>query len=115
MSRTPMETDAPTPLYSPMSSDPDFRELVVLFVSELPGRIELMRGCIQRCDWATLQKLAHQLKGAAGSYGFPQISTAAAELDTTLKAGSTDSAKLTLLTNTIADLCRRASDEPEPN
>ncbi|MGL4941658.1 MAG: Hpt domain-containing protein [Thermoguttaceae bacterium] len=103
-----------TPLYSPLSSDPDFRELVTLFISELPERLESMQACLAKQDWSSLQKLAHQLKGAAGSYGFPLISPAAAELDATLKAGNTDAAAITKLVTTVADLCRRASDEPEP-
>lgn len=102
------------PLYSPLSHDPDFHELVELFVGELPDRIASMERSLREEDWGTLQRLTHQIKGAAGSYGFPLISLTAAELDATLKAGNTDTAAMIALVATVGDLCRRASAAPEP-
>ena len=67
--------------YSPLGSDPDLAEIVALFVEEMPGRVSHLRGQFACANWDELARLAHQLKGAAGSYGFDQITPFAARLE----------------------------------
>jgi|SRR4051812_2071887 HPt (histidine-containing phosphotransfer) domain-containing protein len=69
------------PIYSALAIDPDMAELVALFVAELPSRVDAIRQAATPNDWNEVRLLAHQLKGAGGSYGFPQITAAAAELE----------------------------------
>jgi HPt (histidine-containing phosphotransfer) domain-containing protein len=57
-------------IYSPLGADEDLAPLVELFVAELPERLSLMNESWQRHDWELFRRTAHQLKGAAGSYGF---------------------------------------------
>jgi HPt (histidine-containing phosphotransfer) domain-containing protein len=51
--------------------------------------------------------LAHQLKGAGGSYGFPAITEAAAAVENALADGL-DEPTLRDRVETLASLCRRA-------
>jgi HPt (histidine-containing phosphotransfer) domain-containing protein len=68
-----------------LASDPDLRDLVQEFVDEFPNRVERIRAAYEALDWELLARLAHQLKGAGGSYGYPQISGLAAEMETHFK------------------------------
>ena len=68
-------TDVPTgPLYSQFAEDPDLAELVDVFVEEMPRRVATLLDRLEQADWDSLGRAAHQLKGAAGSYGFGEIS-----------------------------------------
>ena len=91
--------------------DPDMLEIVVDFAGELPQRVEDLLARLAEGDLAQLQVLAHQLKGAGGGYGFPQITDLAASLEQCLKDGADES--------TVKDRCDalcetlRAVDVPE--
>jgi len=75
-----MANDA-TPVRSEFADDPDMAGIIALFVSELPSRIAAMQSALSTGDFAQLRVLAHQLKGAAGGYGFPKLGEAAAMVD----------------------------------
>ena len=68
-------------LYSTLASDPDLGELVDLFVSELPERVNRLQSAVDEADFDALGRFAHQLKGAAGSYGFEQLTPALKKLE----------------------------------
>jgi HPt (histidine-containing phosphotransfer) domain-containing protein len=76
------------PIRSSYQDDPDMMEIVREFVSELPERAVALEECVESGDLAKLQTLAHQLKGAGGGYGFPQITEAAARLESDVKGGA---------------------------
>jgi signal transduction histidine kinase/HPt (histidine-containing phosphotransfer) domain-containing protein len=75
----PEPTDGP--LTSDMADDEDMAELVEQFVATVPERIGALRAASVTGDRVCLARLAHQLKGAAGGYGFPRISESAAALE----------------------------------
>jgi histidine phosphotransfer protein HptB len=70
------------PCYSTLAEDPDMAELLALFVSELPDRLADIRQAAQEQNWQEVRRLAHQLRGAGGSYGFPLLTTAAGQVET---------------------------------
>ncbi len=72
-------------IFSSFADDPDMKELVDLFVGEMSERISQLRIMDSACDLIQLQRLAHQLKGAGGGYGFPTLSTAAAKVEDLIK------------------------------
>ena len=72
---------------SAYENDPDMLEIVREFASELPARIAKLEAHLAANDMRALQTLAHQLKGAGGGYGFPQITELAASLESALKQG----------------------------
>lgn len=106
-----MTTPQPTaPIRSEFADDPDMAELVELFVSELEERTETIASAMDGSDWETLTRMAHQLKGASGGYGFPSIGAKAAEVEHRLRAGETDD--LDSLKNQVDELiqmCNRAA------
>ena len=72
---------------SRFAGDPDFRELLEWFVGSLAELAGTMRDQMRSADYAGLQVHAHQVKGAAGGYGFPELTTLAAELERACRAG----------------------------
>jgi HPt (histidine-containing phosphotransfer) domain-containing protein len=60
-------------------------ELVELYVAEMPDRIAALEQAFSNADLATLQRAAHQMKGAAGGYGFEGLTVAAGALETAVR------------------------------
>lgn len=78
----PTPTPQPSvPLFSEFASDASMTELVTLFVEEMPGKIESLRNALGSGSFDALKRVAHQLKGAAGGYGFPVIGEAAGKIE----------------------------------
>jgi PAS domain S-box-containing protein len=77
---------SPDPICSHYADDPDMAELVAAFVGRAPATAEALTQALKREDWPTLARLAHNLKGAAGGYGFPAVTLAAGELEQAVKA-----------------------------
>jgi HPt (histidine-containing phosphotransfer) domain-containing protein len=73
--------------------DPSMRELVLEFVNTLDDRIAELQQAYERLDWQQLAKLAHQLKGAGGSYGYPELSELAATMEQHFRTQSVGSFK----------------------
>ena len=87
--------------------DDEFAELRERFVSRLHERARLLEAHLERGDLDALATEAHQLKGTAGAYGFPDVTQAAADLVASLRAdGMLDGASP--LIHRLVALCRRA-------
>ncbi len=95
------------PVVSEFAGDPEMAELVDMFVAELPDRVRAIQQSLTRNDFDALVRLAHQLKGAAGGYGFSTITDAAKVVE---EAGKThrDVKKLTAHVQQLTRLCERA-------
>lgn len=74
--------------YSTLAGDPDLAELVELFVAEMPQRLAQLLTDFEQGNWELLGRTAHQLKGAAGSYGFHQLTPLAADLESAVRGGA---------------------------
>lgn len=84
------ESSTPAKLISQLlRDDPGLRDVVADFVRGLDTRLDEMRQAYQRLDWEQLATLAHRLKGAGGSYGYPEISRACAELEMRFRSHET--------------------------
>ena len=68
-------------IYSSLGDDPGLQDMVETFARELPGRADAILDHLNRKDWEALRRTAHQLKGAAGSYGFLPISPCAGRIE----------------------------------
>ncbi len=75
------------PIRSIYEDDPDMIEIVREFADELPSRAESAETLLRQGDLGELQRLAHQLKGAGGGYGFAAVTEVAAALEQALKDG----------------------------
>ncbi len=95
-------------LISELADDPDMAELVAEYLSELPARVQALEQACAEEDLDTLTRLAHQLKGSAGGYGFPTITEAAREAEALAKVGKAVP-QLTASVETLTNLCRRAA------
>lgn len=100
--------------------DPEFDELKREFLAEAEAKIREIESLLADQDGPAARDrmiyLAHQLKGAGGSYGFQRISTEAAAIETVLEkvAGSpTDdqSAELSArIANTVEEISQRLQE-----
>ena len=98
------------PIISTLASDPDMVELIQLFVEEIPDRVRTMQDYWQRRDLAELKRLAHQLKGSGGGYGFATLGAAAGKLEHTLNNASGPQSNLETIASQVdelVDLCTR--------
>ncbi|MCK6485768.1 MAG: Hpt domain-containing protein [Phycisphaerae bacterium] len=95
------------PIVSELAGDPELRPLVAAFVAELPHRVAEMRRCLGEGDFLPLVSKAHQLKGSAGGYGFPEITAGAAAVEKCARL-ATERVRLAAELNALADLCERA-------
>ncbi len=93
-------------LYSSFGDDPDLAELVELYVQELPQRLQSLRDTAAKKSWPELARLAHQMKGAAGSYGFHQITPYAKQLELNARSPDSESRILEAL-QALDEMCRR--------
>ncbi|MFI4859280.1 MAG: Hpt domain-containing protein [Phycisphaerales bacterium JB063] len=104
----PIKTNT-EPLYSTFASDPEMAELIEFFSGELGQRIASIEQALDSNDLDTLHRLAHQLKGSAGGYGYPTIGEAAAKLEAEAKQALADqAADLQHAASELLALCHRA-------
>ncbi len=97
--------DAPdneSPLISDLADDPEFADVLGAFVDGLPEKVAAIQAHLDRGELDALGTLIHQLKGAAGGYGFGQITEQARAVERA--AESTDD--LAAAREAIEDLIR---------
>ena len=85
---------------------PDLEHLVAPFVSGLSERLKLVEKLARAEEREELRKAAHDMKGTAGSFGFPAISAAAAEVEIGI-AENIGKEHLLLRVERLASLCKR--------
>ena len=93
-------------IHSSMATDPDYGELVEMYVDEMPDRIAALEQAFDSGDMECLRRAAHQMKGAAGSYGFDQLTPWAAAVEYTVRGGEPEDHIQKTLRDLI-DICRR--------
>ncbi len=95
------------PLYSAFAGDPDLADILPQFIDGLPETARKLDSAAARNDAATLSRLVHQLKGAAGGYGFPTITAQAKVVEDAIRLGIPQ-AELTLAVQELLRLCSSA-------
>lgn len=105
MSRNQLEQPA---IFSKLAGDPVLTQLIAEFVAELPTRAVRLRRQLADQDWTALMRTAHQLKGAAGSYGFDAITPVASKLELQINHGVEPKVVAETVQELVA-LCQRAS------
>lgn len=65
--------------------DPEMAELAELFLGGLAARLATIRRAWEAGDLAQVRFGSHQLRGAAGGYGFPEIGEAAGLVEDLLR------------------------------
>lgn len=72
---------------SSKSEDPDFCDLIEMYVGESAVRATQMQTLFARGDFEQLQRMAHQLRGSGAGYGFEQLSDLATSLESACETG----------------------------
>lgn len=111
MSELPMQESL---VFSDFGGEPDLAWLVELFVAEMPERTQRLVDAAEQRDWDGLGRLAHQLKGSAGSYGFHEVTSSARKLEFAARQLGEEAAVCAAL-NELLDICRRARAGARPN
>jgi histidine phosphotransfer protein HptB len=101
-------------VYSRLAGDADLRDIVDLFVAEMPGRIATLLEQFHSANWEDLRRTAHQLKGAAGSYGFDAISPCAGIVEAALRDGEPET-QIRASVNELIGLCSRVRSGLPPD
>ncbi|MFO1023101.1 MAG: Hpt domain-containing protein [Planctomycetales bacterium] len=68
-----------------MADDPDFVELLEMFVEGIGEKKTSLLDASRGGDFESIRKVAHQLKGSGGGYGFPGITEHALALEMSVK------------------------------
>ncbi len=77
-------------LQSKYHDKPMYRPIIIDFVNSFQQRLDAMQNLIKAMDWEQLSVAMHQIKGAAATYGYPQVSEVAAQLETAAKEAKAD-------------------------
>ena len=67
--------------------DPDMAPIIQGFVGRLADQLDAMRQALAGGRHEELRRLAHKLKGAGGSYGYPSLTEACKVLEDSVKMG----------------------------
>jgi HPt (histidine-containing phosphotransfer) domain-containing protein len=83
----PVDTSASNnSIKSSHSANPRIMEIVPQFVAGLRGKVSNMTGLLEQNDLPGVQKIAHQLLGSAGGYGFAPVSQLARTVEQSIQA-----------------------------
>jgi len=83
-------------IYSTFRDDPEMADVLAEFIAQMPNRMAEMRRAAEVGQWDLLRRLAHQMKGAGGSYGYACLSDAARELESHAERKDAESVRLAL-------------------
>jgi PAS domain S-box-containing protein len=108
---TRVTPSARSPQLDALLARPGMSKLVEKFLGKLDDRMAAIQAAAQARDDAQLKTLAHQLKGAAGGYGFPAISDAAKLIEHT---DLEDLDSLTEAIQELTELCHEARSQVPP-
>lgn len=93
-------------IYSRLGGDPELGDIVEMFVDEMPERVASLLDQLDKSDWESLRRTAHQLKGAAGSYGFDPVTPCAARVEAAVRDGEPEE-RIRAVCKELAELCSR--------
>ncbi|MGI9212976.1 MAG: ATP-binding protein [Methylococcaceae bacterium] len=87
-----------------LTDQPDFLSLQQDFKKELPDRIKQIEQDLMANNWMDLKFRVHQLKGVAGSFGMPEVTRMAANIEAHILKGNFHDLKS--LVTEMVNLCR---------
>jgi HPt (histidine-containing phosphotransfer) domain-containing protein len=98
-------------IYSLLARDPDVQDLVAEFVAAMGQRVAALAAAAEDRDWREVTRRAHQLKGAAGSYGFIEVTPYAARVEQLAKEAAGEKDIFAALA-ALQDICSRLRARP---
>jgi response regulator RpfG family c-di-GMP phosphodiesterase len=108
----------PGVICSTFRDDPEMADILADFVGQIPNRLAEMGRATEVGQWDLLTRLAHQMKGAGGSYGYACMSDAAREIESRAREKDVELVRLALaglakLSEGILAGCPAACRSPE--
>ena len=100
----PEVTSDATVIRSAFADDEDLAEIIDTFVSGLSAKVQAMHDALSASAFEVLRGLAHQMKGAGGSYGYAVLTDKARALENAAKAR--DAEATSLAWGEFAEICR---------
>lgn len=95
-------------LISSMINESDtILKLIVLFINELPTRLNEIKALYSESDWENLTIRVHALKGTSGNFGFLDVTEIAKSLEELIQVKRYDNVEIAL--NQLDDLEKRIS------
>jgi CheY-like chemotaxis protein len=88
--------NSPEAIQSEYVDDPDLADIIDEFVAGLPDTFSRMREAMANNHYERLRRLAHQLKGSGGGYGYPQLTDGARIMEDAAEAKDVEAAILTM-------------------
>ena len=79
--------DGSNRIKSSNASNPQIMAIIPEFVDGLPSKVRKMTDLLERDDLPALQRVAHELLGTCGGYGFAPVSQPARTVEQSIKAG----------------------------
>jgi signal transduction histidine kinase/DNA-binding response OmpR family regulator/HPt (histidine-containing phosphotransfer) domain-containing protein len=92
-------------IVSTMADSLRMRPIIAEFVDGLPDEVLKIQQFLEADDLPALQRVAHQLRGAGGGYGFDAISSLAANVEDAIRAGA-DRQSIVDQLNSLIELIR---------
>ena len=105
--------DSIEPLVSDLADDEEMADLIAGFVPILGARAAELTAALAKQDTEALKRVVHQLKGAAGGYGFSSITEQAKNVEEAL-ATAGDGTQLKKAVESLCSLCHRAGFRANP-
>ena len=103
-----------SPLVSELPTEfPEFQKIVEDFIPRLSEQLDAMELALQQQDLATVKSIAHWLKGAGGTVGFPQFTEPSLKMEQSAGQGSDDELQEAFLE--LQQLAARVRVCPVPN
>ncbi len=96
-------------LYSSFQDDPDFHDLLVDFVAATHDRRTALKTQFDAGCWDEVRRLAHQIKGAGGGYGFDSLSQVAAQLEEACRKTDPSIDEISVRLDQVLDHLKRVS------
>ncbi len=93
-------------LTSLFANDESMDDLIEWFTQEIEKDVVRIERALERGDRAELAAILHQLKGSAGSYGFPAVSEQAERVESCITRNE-DAERLQTEVAVLLDLCNR--------
>ena len=90
-----------------------FRELVKGFVAGIPKKISAIENALATGDEESLRTQVHQIKGSAGSYGFPNVSNCARRCQELLRSQTDSDAARSQVEELLKQLSDLTGQQPE--
>jgi CheY-like chemotaxis protein/HPt (histidine-containing phosphotransfer) domain-containing protein len=78
--------DAASVYRSEFADDPEMKEVLGEFVHQLPDQVYRLSTLLEQKNLDELRRAVHQIKGAGGGYGFPNVTQIAAAAEARIKA-----------------------------